>query len=323
MISYVTRLALIIFAVLLGGIGLVAALDFSSANVLIFGQPNTADNTVQLMAMDTPRGISYPFLPYQINGVQVDIAPDGRHVAFIESDTALQISVWDIDTRQLRQYPFPEGRPVSFNWSPNSEKITYAILEPSILGILDLSTGEHQLLDSNDQYSFIFPQWSPDGNNIFYFQYTGRNRSTEICLFELRTFSESCVEAGGASFTWSTDGEYIIFLSREDQSQLYSPYQMNVLTGDFAPLALPDEEVLPVEDQWEILDQINRTNEGIVSVIWSPDNERLAYVGSDYATNVNTLRVYDLDQDSTVLPLVTMELQRARYFQPIWWPPLQ
>jgi tricorn protease len=126
----------------------------------------------------------------------------------------------------------------SFQWSPDSKKILYHD-KKNRLRILDVATGmirdvAHSGVSVISDYS-----WSPDSRWVAYTR--PEQGMNVVCLYNVQTGSSHDVTEGwyaSGTPTFSSDGKYLVFISRRDFNPVYSQTEWNHAYTDMARIYL-------------------------------------------------------------------------------------
>ena len=213
-------------------------------------------------------------------------SPDGERIAFVSSGvTPGVIYEWDdvhlysmaadgTDVRRIAEGPLVHETP---RWSPDGERIAYAVFEDRGLGqppaiyiqVVGAGGGESQRLTD----AASGPSWSPDGERIAYAKVDG----DEVALYTIAADGTdarrlAAIEGwrlgrGGpdpskawiSKVSWSPDGSQILVLANEHSGGA----QIVAVDGSGTSwVTVKEPEIQSIE------------NAG-----WSPDGERIALVG--------------------------------------------
>ena len=185
-------------------------------------------------------------------------SPDSRMLAFIaqtrEGGLTLFLHEAGSDEPPRR---IVDGGPLYFSWSYDSRFLMVHSGTDHYLA--DLRTGASVAHVPGVARQYLAPAWSPTSNRVAMFQDAGRSRQVlvlaDIGSGEVRTLAEV---DGIASVAWSSDG-VTIGMARGAGSQ----------SGYFGGLWLISSDTG---------DDVQLTDDQVLSFFWSPDGNRIAYV---------------------------------------------
>lgn len=104
-------------------------------------------------------------------GVDPTWSPDSKKIAFASASAgSIQIYSVRADGGGLTQLTNAKPGSTEPAWSPDGGKILFTVPgdidHPSIVGILDVSSGKATRFAYSDKFSFFSPAWSPDGSTV-------------------------------------------------------------------------------------------------------------------------------------------------------------
>ena len=201
-------------------------------------------------------------------------SPDGTHLAFgsYPSSGALMIQMDSGIVRNISDEGF-----ASPMWSPDGSHLLYG----STLVIEADGSGPMRIPGS--EYGVEHPEWSPDGNQIVFFTLRGEYPDWvyRIEVIDIESWATQVVTEGQYP-RWSPDGTRIAFTKTTDPE--YGRFSIFVIDADGT-------------GQRKLTDHYVASN----CVKWSPDSERIAFVGGWGASS----EVYVIDADGTDLQRIT------------------
>jgi Tol biopolymer transport system component len=174
---------------------------------------------------------------------------DGRHLAFVsKSGKDDAIYVMDpVKSEVIHQLIFPElNGLISPSFSPAGEELVFVGIAGgrSDLYTVDLADKKLRRL-TQDRFSELHPQWSPDGKSIVFATDRGNGTDENKLLFgdsDLALYSfatreiELLTDLAGEAITpqWSPDGSAIAFIS--DHQGIPNIYRLNLATKQVTPI---------------------------------------------------------------------------------------
>lgn len=168
-------------------------------------------------------------------------SPNGEYIAWVSDQTGeFEIFMQRHDashppvqlTRGGDTYIF------SFQWSPDSRKILYHD-KRNRLRIVDVSTNSITEVASSGLSVMSDYSWSPDSRWITYTR--PEQGMNVVCLYNVRTGASHDVTGGwyaSGSPSFSSDGKYLVFISRRDFNPVYSQTEWNHAYTDMTRIYL-------------------------------------------------------------------------------------
>ena len=130
-------------------------------------------------------------------------SPDSKRIAYSEGDKA-DLCIIDADGNNFKQITENDTLEYFSGWSPDGKTITYN-LEDRYIALYDVVTNKFSKLLEIGRRSF--PTWSPDGEWILY----GGGGINFFNINNKKQFSFSTTEEAGNLFSWSSDGDKMLF----------------------------------------------------------------------------------------------------------------
>jgi Tol biopolymer transport system component len=185
-------------------------------------------------------------------------SPDGSMLAHIGRDaTGTQgIFIRRVGENQSRRVTLPQGNAFSpsfspdgrmaFSWSPVANAEVYTIQLDDVMLIDSHTTFPSVTKITNNPYSDVSPQWSPDGEWIAFV--SDRTGNSEIYLMRPDGSDMHAVvthPARDVSPSWSPDSRSVLFHSNRDGS--IGLYVLDLTSGDIRRLATHSQ---PINTVW-------------------------------------------------------------------------
>jgi len=163
------------------------------------------------------------------NVVSPGYSPDGRRIVFANRASDVPTSIWMVNTDGLnpRQVYAGTNTIVAVAWSPDGEKIAYAmsvgIPQEYEIFTMDANGKNHLRISQGLQGIGGSIDWSPDSKSLLI--YAGAYGDKDIFKIEVPSGDYTQITDGGnnAGASYSPDGRYIVFnsLRNNDQADLY------------------------------------------------------------------------------------------------------
>jgi Tol biopolymer transport system component len=149
-------------------------------------------------------------------------SPDGRYVSFVDWSSGGNISIIDLETKEIRSltgFNDPDKQAYYSSWSPDGKQIAFHWWNKDQynLSVLDVQSAESRDLIVSDKYSWIeLGNWSSDSKYIFATLYLREAQKSQIARVSaadgavevLKTCEESYT--GGKPYV-SPDNSYVAF----------------------------------------------------------------------------------------------------------------
>lgn len=293
----------------------------------------SAQQGYQLLSLDVNRGLATRHLP--VDFFSFSLSPDGRFLAYSKPILfGSEVRIVDLLTHQQSLAMPVNGSQLNrLIWSPDGRRVAYGDELGRALYVLDIQTGEQQLLADSVGDTRI--SWSPAGKRI---AYTSSQKFPPYSIALVDVENRVIRQLGeGVAPSWSPDGRTIAFVSgRDNDLEIYrmDADGMNVrrLTQtpgtDTLPLWSPDGQMIAFESTREgprgifVMDadgqnqrRVTQPADGAWSMVWSPDSQYIAFlVGVAINTQLYIVRIDGSDQR----PLTHDPFS---HWSPQWWSP--
>ena len=168
-------------------------------------------------------------------------SPDGRHIAWVSDKNGefeIYMQIHDGSSPPVQLTGDGETFIFGFEWSPDSKKILYHD-KKNRLRIVDASTREITEVAYSGLRVMSDYSWSPDSRWISYTR--PEQGMNVVCLYNVATGSSHDITDGwfaSGSPVFSSDGKYLVFVSRRDFNPIYSNTEWNHAYTDMARIYL-------------------------------------------------------------------------------------
>lgn len=190
---------------------------------------NRGGTTFDLFRLDFAQKLVYQMTNNVGNVVAPDYSPDGRYIVFANRVGDGPTAIWMVNADGLNPRLIYTGAKdiVAVAWSPNGEKIAYAMATDTPqeyqIYMMDTNGRNHLKISQGLQGIGGSVDWSPDGNSLL--THAGPFGDKDIFRIEVATGNFTQLTDGGnnAGASYSPDGNYIVFnsLRNDDQADLY------------------------------------------------------------------------------------------------------
>jgi len=191
-------------------------------------------------------------------------SPDSRTLAVLAS-TPQGLTLFAADTEALTEPTSIEtGAPLYFHWAADGQSMLMHVGDE--LKLLTRPFGASSTDSIEADPGFRVPALSPDGRNMAYLGTGGSLGSLLIAGTEDPANTRNALEIGPrAAFAWSPQGGDLAVVDQENLG-LPTFQRLRVIPGDGGPARTVAEG-------------------GIIAFYWSPDGDKLAWVGLDANNN--------------------------------------
>lgn len=264
----------------------------------LFVMDADGSNPVKLIDINTI-DVYQQFSPESLSGTSPRWSPDGTKIVFMavhgigEIYSSAYLHVLNADGAHLISVALPGW--ATFDWSPDSQKITFASDCGGYFGICVMNADGTDLVNiAHKPGGDTAPVWSPDGEKIAFA--SSRNGDSEVFVMNADGSDQINLTNYGSGWddypTWSPDGNKIAFSSYRDGN--FEIYVMNVDGSN----------------------QFNLTNHpaGDTNPVWSPDGMKIAFI-SDRDGNQE---IYVVNADGS--GLVRLTDNEGEDYSPVWSP---
>lgn len=159
-------------------------------------------------------------------------SPDGKKAAYLSDQSGeYEIHWYDSQSGQHKQLT-DDGTIWRFDpvWSPDGQQLAYSDKNQT-LWVVNAKTGQSQSVTRSDRNDITDYAWSPDSGWLTYTK-TEANGYASVFVYDLEGKKEHKISAGSFSDTaptFSSDGQYLFFLSNRDYNLSFSSYEFNYL----------------------------------------------------------------------------------------------
>ncbi len=152
-------------------------------------------------------------------------SPDGRQFSFVSKAGGTD-AIYVVDAKKkkvVKKLKFEEITGMSApSWSPNGDRMVFSGLRG---GISDLylvnNDGSNLQKVSDDRYSYLHPQWSPDGKKIALTTDRGPNTNIDDLIFGNYNIAIYDIESGNVDLFTETGGNHINPIWTADGTEIY------------------------------------------------------------------------------------------------------
>lgn len=234
--------------------------------------------------------------------ISPDVSPDGRVVVVVH-----RIPSFEPGESVLATVPIDGGAPTWLTlegwvvadpaWSPDGLRIAFAGSPGGPYGIyvLDLATGDTQLVPGTDEISVGRPTWSPDGTRV---------------AFEASTDSDTDPDQSWDIYSVRLDGSELTNLTRTpDSAEIMPAWSWALDRIAFIELGPAEGDLVTIAADGTDRTTVYSGELAPGDPAWSPDGTAIAFVGG--SEGIKTIRA-----DGTAFAAVP----GASGFQPAWQP---
>lgn len=231
-------------------------------------------------------------------------SPDGQHIAY-EDFYRSHLHMMDVKGTNRRLFS-TNNAPLFITWSPDSSRVVFRSFDS--LFISDGTQAEQIPYGFKENAPIFSPTLSPDLQKIAFLtrvEVTDKQiLSYDICTTVIHGADLNCSSTRATSLpAWAPNSQAVAF-----GCHLNSAFALCILdinTYQTKEIALPPE--------------IAHIHTDFFSIVWSPQNEKLAFVGAVYQTSeIYTLALYVVDANGSGFIRLTSQEEQGAY--PSWSP---
>ena len=236
-------------------------------------------------------------------------SPDGQWIAAV-SDRSGEDEIWLFhqdgtgDTRQITYNS--DVYKYRLTWSPDSRKLLWSDKKLR-LQYIDIESQITTLVDQSMYNEFNDYSWSPDSKWIAYIK-NNQEMMSRLYLYSLESKTSTPVSDGWFNCStpaFSTDGQYLFFVSNRDYTPIYSQTEWNHVYRDMARiylLTLRKDVSSPFQP---------RSDEVQITAPAPQKKESKAEESKERAFSINSFKI---DLDGLSVRLVGLPVAPAQYY---------
>ncbi|MEL6268355.1 MAG: DPP IV N-terminal domain-containing protein [Chloroflexota bacterium] len=243
------------------------------------------------------------------------------------ADVSWTIRVLDMRTGSRQTLPAAELAPATFDWAPTCDRMVLVATADGRAGVYEFdwqTFTTRMLIQSGEGRAYVYPRWSPDGENILLIRATARigaSSKRDLILYEISTGNERVLLedlTGGVFPTWAPGGKKFVYQRSGLMPDLYeveleTGVQTQLTSGpgaELSPAYSPDgkhiaysrelrgrSNIYLLELATGNVEMLSRDYNNAISPTWSPDGKQVAFARGS-GSWVNNIFIADLVHDT-------------------------
>lgn len=221
--------------------------------------------------------LNLPFLPFYMFW-----SPAGDRLAYLSNwmtldQPSMALRMVEFDGEEVRARTLAEGQPFYFSWAPDGQQLL-AHIGGERIEVLSLDGAAQSLQISGGQ--FPAPQWAADGARLVYAVADAAYQRLIVTDVAGQEITELTDFPGRISFSLSPDSARLAYIVTEPTAQ----------SSTLGALYVVDVETRRTREL---------TSNPVMAFFWSPQGDKLAYLGLEFVAGRLGLRWYVWDGQTT------------------------